>query len=69
MLEIDRGQLTDIRPLHWETETSLGNHSWAHLEHQTIKTPEIFIHQLVDVVSKNGNLLLNIGPPPRYHNP
>jgi alpha-L-fucosidase len=64
VLEIESGQLADIRPLHWQTETSLGNRSWAYLEHQTFKTPEFVLHQLVDIVSKNGNLLLNVGPRP-----
>jgi len=32
------------------------------LENDTFKSPEFLVHQLVDVVSKNGNFLLNIGP-------
>ncbi len=62
ILDIERGQLTDIRPLHWQTDTSLSNKSWGYIENDTFKTPEFVIHQLADVVSKNGNLLVNIGP-------
>jgi alpha-L-fucosidase len=61
-LDVERGQLTDIRPAHWQTDTSLGNKSWGYIADETYKTPELVIHQLADVVSKNGNLLLNIGP-------
>ncbi|HEX4489384.1 MAG TPA: alpha-L-fucosidase [Terriglobales bacterium] len=62
ILDIERGQLTDIRPQHWQTDTSLSNKSWGYIENDTFKTPEFVIHQLADVVSKNGNLLVNIGP-------
>jgi len=62
ILDIERGQLTDIRPLHWQTDTSLSNKSWGYIENDTFKTPEFVVHQLIDVVSKNGNLLVNIGP-------
>jgi alpha-L-fucosidase len=63
-LDVERGQLSDIRPLHWQTDTSLSNGSWGYLEKDTYKTPEFIIHLLADVVSKNGNLLLNVGPRP-----
>ena len=36
--------------------------SWGYIDNATFKSPEFIIHQLVDIVSKNGNLLLNIGP-------
>jgi alpha-L-fucosidase len=63
-LDVERGQLTDIRPMHWQTDTSLSNGSWGYIENDTYKTPEFIIHLLADVVSKNGNLLLNVGPRP-----
>ena len=40
----------------------MSNKSWGYIEHDTFKTPEFIVHQLADIVSKNGNLLLNIGP-------
>lgn len=62
LLDIERGQLADIRPQYWQTDTSVSNKSWGYIEHDTFKTPIFIIDQLADVVSKNGNLLLNIGP-------
>ncbi|HZQ95792.1 MAG TPA: alpha-L-fucosidase [Candidatus Sulfotelmatobacter sp.] len=62
VLDIERGQLSGIRQLYWQTDTSVSNRSWGYIENDTFKTPEFVVHQLVDIVSKNGNLLLNIGP-------
>jgi alpha-L-fucosidase len=63
-LDVERGALTGIRPQPWQTDTSLSNRSWGYVEGDTYKTPDVVIHQLVDVVSKNGNLLMNVGPKP-----
>lgn len=62
VMDVERGQLVDIRPLYWQTDTSVSNKSWGYIENDTFKSPEFIVHQLVDIVSKNGNLLLNIGP-------
>ena len=62
--DVERGQLNDIRPEHWQTDTSISDASWGYLPGDTYKSPEILIHQLADIVSKNGNLLLNITPRP-----
>lgn len=62
LLDIERGQLPDIREQYWQTDTSVSNQSWGYVEHDTFKTPIFIIDQLADVVSKNGNLLMNIGP-------
>src|SRR4051812_20191244 len=48
----------------WEHCVTIG-YSWGYNKHELpedYKTSEFLIHRLVDVVSKNGNLLLNIGP-------
>jgi alpha-L-fucosidase len=62
VLDVERGQLAAIRPLPWQTDTSISNKSWGYIENDTFKSPQFVIHQLVDIVSKNGNLLLNVGP-------
>lgn len=62
VLDIERGQLGDTRTLHWQTDTSISNRSWGYIKDDTFKSPEFVVHQLIDIVSKNGNLLLNIGP-------
>ena len=62
VLDLERGQLGDIRPLYWQTDTSVSNKSWGYIKDDTFKSPEFVVHQLIDIVSKNGNLLMNIGP-------
>ena len=62
VLDVERGQLGEIRPLYWQTDTSVSNKSWGYIQNDTFKSPQFIVHQLIDIVSKNGNLLLNIGP-------
>ncbi|HLH08365.1 MAG TPA: alpha-L-fucosidase [Terriglobales bacterium] len=62
VLDIERGQLATIQPRAWQTDTSVSNKSWGYIQNDTFKTPDFIVHQLIDIVSKNGNLLLNVGP-------
>lgn len=62
VFDIERGKLVDIRTPHWQTDTSLGYTSWCYIEDEEYRTPSSLVHLLVDVVSKNGNLLINVGP-------
>ncbi|HOS92072.1 MAG TPA: alpha-L-fucosidase [Armatimonadota bacterium] len=62
--DVERGQLGDIREPFWQTDTSVSRNSWGYVANQDYKTAESVIHDLVDIVSKNGCLLLNIGPKP-----
>jgi alpha-L-fucosidase len=60
--DIERGKSDRIEPHPWQTDTCIGD--WHYLrrlyERHEYKTPETVVHMLVDIVSKNGNLLLNI---------
>ncbi|GAB4455384.1 MAG: alpha-L-fucosidase [Anaerolineae bacterium] len=62
--DVERGQLKDIRPYFWQTDTSVSKNSWGYIKNHDYKTAGDIIGDLVDIVSKNGALLLNIGPRP-----
>src|SRR5690606_29799822 len=47
----------------WETCMTM-NSSWGWRDDNKWKTAKILIHNLVDVASKGGNYLLNVGPKP-----
>ncbi len=61
-LDIERGKLDTLRLTPWQTDTSISIHSWGYVENDEYRTASSLIQQLVDTVSKNGNLLLNVGP-------
>ncbi|TMU57293.1 alpha-L-fucosidase [Flagellimonas algicola] len=60
--DLERGKLPGIRKLPWQTDTSIGKNSWSYVTDWDSKTANQLIDDLVDIVSKNGNLLLNVGP-------
>ncbi len=62
VLDIERGKLDAVRLLPWETDTSVSIHSWGYVANDEYRDAGSLIDELVDVVSKNGNLLLNVGP-------
>ena len=64
LYDIERGKLAGIREDHWQTDTSVSYQSWGYVDDDEFKSPTIIVHDLVDIVSKNGNLLLNVGPKP-----
>jgi len=62
--DVERWQLKDLHPRFWQTDTSISRNSWGYVQNQDYKTASDIVCNLVDVVSKNGTLLLNIGPRP-----
>jgi alpha-L-fucosidase len=52
----------------WEVPMPMAR-SWSYVENDQYKSARVLVHMLADVVSKGGNLLLNIGPGPdgRWH--
>jgi len=61
ILDRERGVSQEIWPAPWQTDTCIGQ--WHYNVGETYKTPKKVIDLLVDIVSKNGNLLLNIPLP------
>ena len=58
MLDIEGGSASGIEKEPWQTDMSLGD--WFYQTGRKYQTVECIIRTLVDIVSKNGNLLLNI---------
>jgi len=56
--DIERGAANHIEPLPWQTDTCIGQ--WHYKPGVHYKTAKSVIQTLIDIVSKNGNLLLNI---------
>lgn len=60
--DVERGALSGISPVYWQTDTAIGKHSWGYTTTNEFKSARQIITDLIDIVSKNGNLLINIGP-------
>lgn len=62
--DIERGTAQAIEHRFFQNDTSASRVGWAHLAVNEFKTAADVIGELIDVVSKNGALLLNVGPKP-----
>lgn len=58
VLDIEKSQLPGIQAYPWQTDTCIGN--WFYDAKQTYKRPGHIIEMLVDIISKNGTMLLNV---------
>jgi alpha-L-fucosidase len=47
----------------WETCMTMGN-SWSYVPGDSYKPAYVIIHNLIDIVARGGNYLLNVGPSP-----
>ncbi|MBC7783366.1 MAG: alpha-L-fucosidase [Burkholderiales bacterium] len=60
--DIERGASNRIEPFVWQTDTCIG--SWHYdrsvYDNNKYKSAAVVVHMLADIVSKNGNLLLDI---------
>lgn len=62
IVDVERGKFADAKPYHWQTDTAIARNSWCYTHTLEYKSSQELICYLIDVVSKNGNLLLNVGP-------
>ncbi len=60
--DIERGQSNNIEPLPWQTDTCIGDwhYNRSVYDKHKYKSAKTVIHTLIDVVSKNGNLMLSV---------
>ncbi|MCR5153314.1 MAG: alpha-L-fucosidase [Lachnospiraceae bacterium] len=62
IVDVERGKFANSKPYHWQTDTAIARNTWCYIDDIDYKTPRELVCYLVDVVAKNGNLLLNVGP-------
>ncbi len=62
IVDVERGKFASAKPYHWQTDTAIARNSWCYTTSLDYKSSYELICYLIDVVSKNGNLLLNVGP-------
>jgi alpha-L-fucosidase len=60
--DIERGQSSQIEPFPWQTDTCIGDWHYKRslYTHHNYKSAKTVLQMLADIVSKNGNLMLNI---------
>ena len=64
VLDLERSKMDKIRTPFWQTDTAVSITSWGYVKNHKYKPVNRLVDDLVDIVSKNGCLLLNIGPKP-----
>ena len=68
VVDFEKGRLEDLTAYNWLTDDTISagswttTGSWSYSEELKIKSAKTMLHMLIDIVSKNGNLLLNISP-------
>ncbi len=60
--DLERGVMPGINPNPWQTDTCVGE--WYYRTGCEYKSTALVLQMLADIVSKNGNLLLNFPPRP-----
>lgn len=63
LVDIELGRMAEQTYFEWITDTTIDDgEAWGYMHDATYKTATELIHYLVDNVSKNGYMLLNVGP-------
>ena len=62
--DVERGFRSEVVPHPWQTDTCIGDWHYRRstFEQHKYKSAASVIRMLIDIVSKNGNYLLNVGP-------
>ena len=65
VVDLEAGRMHTLTHYPWITDTSIDDsRAWGYYKEAAYKSTASLVHYLVDNVSKNGHLLVNIGPRP-----
>ncbi|MFE8949432.1 alpha-L-fucosidase [Streptomyces sp. NPDC007856] len=62
VFDYERGGPADLTAPYWLTDDSISSSSWCYTQGIGYYSTQQMLHSLIDRVSKNGNMLLNIAP-------
>jgi len=63
LTDLELGRFDTLTYMDWITDTTVDDGSaWGYMNNASYKSPASLIYYLIDNVSKNGYLLLNVGP-------
>lgn len=62
VVDLERGRMEKLTYHNWLTDTSIGWRSWGYIDGESFKDANVLIDVLVDIVSKDGCMLLSVGP-------
>lgn len=62
VLDLEKGGMADLTDFTWLTDDTISLGSWCYTDNLKVKPTKVVLHSLIDIVSKNGQLLLNISP-------
>lgn len=62
--DMEKGRMDTLTSFAWLTDETVSTGSWSYTKGLSYKTPEQIVHLLIDIVSKNGCMMLNISPRP-----
>ena len=60
--DLEKSRMNKMGKMPWMTDETISTGSWCYTEDLVIKPAKDLLHVLIDIVSKNGTLLLNISP-------
>lgn len=61
VLDLEASKMDAVHYPFWQTDMSISE-TWSYSSDEKLKTSKQLVHTLIDIVSKNGTLLLNVSP-------
>jgi len=62
VFDVERGQINGIARELWQNDTAIAKNSWGYTKGNKFKSPALIIRNMIEVFSKNGCYMLNVGP-------
>ncbi len=62
IFDVERGQIDGVARELWQNDTAIAKNSWGYTENNKFKPTGNILRNMIEVFSKNGCYMLNVGP-------